>query len=464
MRVGLRILLNLSLLVGFFIGPKVQATDIQIGESYRVTSTLQNTNGGSISVGTYIKVIGTHQGWAYGVQRLGDNFVPLTGTEYISQDWTGRSVTPLTINEVVQMVQSAPAEVDRVTEAPCDCNREIENAIALALEETPPTPVQRPAPVRPVARPVNLGAHTFSTFIFKDEDEADQYFACYQKDTDLQMDYAGTYKNSIRRMSRVYGQQTGGTVNQDDMDTLMSCLIFRESAHWRGTTSSKGAKGLGQFTPDGRAEVREILNYNPNNVRDHDDRIRERTGERDAGRISDAQLRIDIRNIEVQRKRHDRMVALKRMWEAMPMQNRPSADDITPEYTANNNNHESIMAMSALLIRNCQIRLENNNFDMDPRTSLLACAGAYNMGVGGFRDNALVRNGPQSLQGWLQNLRNSSDDQADETYNHLVSVHRCISDGENFPPCGTGQDYCTALPMADACQNNADPRCLGECR
>ena len=304
----------------------------------------------------------------------------------------------------------------------------------------------------------------FSSFVFKDEGETDRYFACYQKDTDLQMDYAGTYKNSIRRMSQVYGQQTGGSVRQGDMDTLMSCLIFRESAHWRGGTSSTGAQGLGQFTGVARDEVREIINYRPNSVRDHDERIRERQSEREAGRIDQTELNRDIRSINAERRRHERLSELQRMWDAMPMSNRPSASQITSDFTGNNNNHEAIMAMSALLVRNCQIRLEDDGIEMDARTSLLACAGAYNMGVGGFMSNAIVRNGPQNLEGWLANLEDSNDPQANEAYNHLVSIHRCISDGENFPPCGTQSNYCSALPMANSCLRNADPQCLGECR
>lgn len=450
------------------------AVDIQIGESYRVTSTLETTNGGSISPGTYIKVVGTHRGWAYTVQRLGTDLVADGVNLHVSQNWASRSVTSLTLDEVVRIVAAAPSTVERTMDAPCECNREIENAVALALQESSPTirPVARPEnlsgpetpTIRPQIRPANVRSNTFDSFIFKDSDEADQYFACYQKDADLRLDYEGTYRNSIRQMSQVYGRQTEGAVAQADMDTLMSCLIFRESAHWRGGSSSSNAKGLGQFTSDGRAEVREILEYRPETIRDHDDRIRERRGEREAGRISARQLEIDIQRIEAERVRHNRMTALKRMWEAMPMGSRPSASQITPDYTENNNNHEAIMAMSALLVRNCQLRLQDDGIQMDARTSLLACAGAYNMGVGGFKNNAIVRNGPQTLEGWLSNLRASSDGQSNETYNHLVSIHRCISDGENFPPCGTGADYCSALPMTDPCGLNADPTCLGECR
>ena len=456
----------LLIVLNFF--SRAYAFDIVPGETYRVTSTLNSTNDGDVEPGSLIRVSGTHQGWAYAVNRVGSDFVPQEKIIYISQDWLGRSVEPLGIDDVVRMVVSTPQEIEEATDAPCECDHDVEAAVRLALEESPPIP--QASGIRPVRRPDNLvtsqnvPSFDLSSYIFKDEEEADQYFVCYQKDSDLQIDYAGTYKNSIRRMSRVYNQQTGGQVTQEDMDTLMSCLIFRESAHWRGSTSSSGARGLGQFTPDGRAEVKEIINYNPNNVRDHDDRIRERTAERDAGRISSAQLEQDIRTIEAQRRRHLRLTALKRMWEAMPMDSRPRAEDITADYTGNNSNHQAIMAMSALLVRNCQIRLDDRNYEMDARTSLLACAGAYNMGVGGFTENALVRDGPQTLDGWLENLRASDDGQSGETYNHLVSVHRCISDGENFPPCGTGQDYCSALPKADACQFNAHPKCLGECQ
>lgn len=479
-----KVIVSLSLL---FFSSVIFAIDIEVGELYRLTGgSLETTAGTTIRQGTAIKVTGTRAGWSYGVQLLDSNNQPQGETYYVSMDWLRASASLLPQSERQDPIEAAvrlaiagsqvPAQA---TEPPCECDHDaIAAAIELSLREDSGAvtrslrPQRRPAnlgtpastPTPQTARPANVRSSIFESFVFKDQQEADQYFACYQKSDSLRNDYEQRYRSAIREMAQTFNQRTAGLYYQGDVDTLMSCLIFRESAHWRGGNSSTGARGLGQFTSDGRAEVREVLEYRPERVRDHDDRIRERQGERDAGRISEAQLQRDIRSIEAERLRHYRLTELKRLWESMPMENRPQASEITGDFTGNNDNYQAIFAMSSLLIRNCQIRLENEGVVMEPRTSLLACAGAYNIGVGGFMQNAIVRNGPQTLEGWLSNLRNSSDPQADQTHNHLVSIQRCISDGENFPPCGTGSDYCQALPMANACQSNADPMCLGECR
>ena len=469
--------------------------------SYRVSNgSIETTSGDILRPGEFIKVTRTHQGWAYAFQRLDRYLRPTGSLLYASQPWVERAVVDLSIEEIIRMVQGAGDIVEESVSPRVPCppasDGVIDDTIAALIlesvvEEQTQTgavarslrPVPRPTPTpaatvapnseesfapltspRPVMRPPNLGASDLSSFIFKSPAEADSYFACYKNSRDLHLDYETRYRTSIRRMARAYGQQTGGSVPQDDVTTLMSCLIFRESAQWRGGSSSTGALGLGQFTETAREKVRNILSYNPGRTRSFDDRAAEQRAENTAGRITNNTLRRNLSLIEAERENHDRKVALQELWSSIPMTDRPSASEINSSFVGNNDNHEAVIAMSALVLRNCQIRMEQDNIEMDPRTSLLACAGAYNMGVGGFQDNAIVRNGAQSLDGWINNLKNSGDSQSAETRNHLVSVNRCISDGENFPPCGTQANYCTALRMANPCTHGADPRCVGECQ
>lgn len=459
--------------------------------SYRVSNgSIETTTGDIIRPGEFIKVTRVHQGWAFAFQRL-DNYLRPTGPMlFASRNWVEAAVTDMSIEEIIRMVQGAGDVVQEIVapRVPCPPRDDIAQIILESVAgdlntgavTRSPRPVARPTPaatptpteesfapissIRPVPRPERRPTRELSSFLYKSPADADSYFACYKNSNDLHLDYETRYRTSIRRMAQAYGQQTGGEIPQDDVTTLMSCLIFRESAQWRGGTSSTGALGLGQFTQTAREQVRDILTYNPSRTRSFDDRVAEQRSEREAGRLSSAELRRNLGMIEAERDNHDRKVALKELWNSIPMTNRPSASQINSSFVADNDNHEAVIAMSALMLRNCQIRMEQDDIEMDARTSLLACAGAYNMGVGGFQQNAIVRNGAQSLEGWIRNLRNSGDSQSAETRNHLVSVNRCISGGENFPPCGTGPDYCTALPMSNPCTEDASPTCVGECR
>lgn len=70
----------------------------------------------------------------------------------------------------------------------------------------------------------------------------------------------------------------------------------------------------------------------------------------------------------------------------------------------------------------------------------MACAGAYNIGTGGFRKNALGKNRAVQFSDWMHNLKNSDVSQRHETQNHLISIQRCTDQSSNYPQCGTKPD------------------------
>lgn len=460
----------LVLLLGLlsnFISQETCAIEVIPDYNYRVANgSIETMDGGVIENGEFIKVLRDHSGWAVAFQRLDDSFRPVGPELVASRRWTEAAVEPMGINDVVAMVVNMDEEVARVGEAPCDCPSV--NAIDLAVREAMETQV-RPDPtpstqgltrsLRPVMRPANISSAPISSYLIKDSEEVDQYFACYKFSEEKHLDYAGQYRNSIRRMSRVYSQTSGGTLDQGEVTTLMSCLLFRESWGWRGISSESGAVGLGQFTDVAMADVKKFISHEitPGNFDERDEIQR---AEHRAGRLSASGLRRALASIDAERKNHMRFNELRRLWDSIPMNNRPSSSQVNESFLRNNANHEAIIALSSLLVKNCQIRFEDRGYEMDPMSSLLACSGGYNMGPAGIMSEALERRGtPQNLDAWLQNLRNSNHPQRRETHNHLVSIHRCMSDGENFGPCGNQADLCEALPMANHCTHNANPQC-----
>lgn len=452
----------LVVLCGLVIHPLVSQTfavEVSPDLNYRVANgSIETTSGDVINSGEYIKVVREHNSWAVAVRRLDSRLRP-TGPELIaSRRWTEAAVENLTIDEVVAMVQNVGEEVEEAGEPPCDCppHGTVEMTAQPTQEES--TTALKSSP-RPVPRPANLATAPISSYLIKTPEKVDQYFACHAYSEKMHLDYGGKYRNSIRRMSRAFAQTSGQNLNQDEVSTLMSCLLFRESWGWRGVSSGTGAVGLGQFTDIAINDVKDFISHeiSPGN---YDRRDQVQRDEHAAGRLSASALRKNLASIDAERKNHERFNELRRLWDSIPMTNRPRPNQITESFMANNANHEAVIALSSLIVRNCQIRLEDQGYEMDAMTSLLACSGGYNMGPAGIKNEALGRKGgPQNLETWLKNLRNSGHRQRQETHNHLVSIHRCMSEGENFPQCGTSSNYCTALPMADQCLHNADPLC-----
>ena len=167
--------------------------------------------------------------------------------------------------------------------------------------------------------------------------------------------------------------------------------------------------------------------------------------------------------IDAERRVKERKEELQEYWNSLSLSSRPSAGQLNDSYMGNNNNHEAVIALSAMMVRNCMIRLQEEVDSMNSSDLMLACAGAYNMGVGGFKDNAISGSGEQSVEAWVANLKKSGHRQANETIGHVISIKRCSEEGANYPPCGTSSSYCTALPKADSCRLDPGLRCPGEC-
>lgn len=462
--VSFSIVLNLFIFFFMTSSSEVESVEVALNYNYRVENgSIETSSGDIIKPGEYIKVLRNHNSWALAIQRLDDNFQPVGPELIASRRWTEAAVVDVSIDDAVRIAMNADVEVAETVEPPVDCTPK--DAIAMAIQEamndTQATSPQAPeTSIRPVLRPPNLASAPISSYLLKSPDEVVQYLSCHKYNEATFLDYGSRYKNSIARMSRAYSQQSGGSLNQNDVTTMMSCLLFRESWGWRGISSESGAVGLGQFTGVAISDVKKFIAHDIVDLARYDRRDQIQRDEHAAGRLSSSGLRSALAAIDAERRKSRRFNELRRLWDSIPMSNRPSSGQVTRNYLANNNNHEAVIALSSLLVKNCQIRFEQQGFEMDAMTSLLACSGGYNMGPGGFKDEALGRKGgPQNLNVWLSNLKNSGHRQRRETHNHLVSIHRCMSDGENFPQCGTRPDHCQALPMADQCPYQADPQC-----
>ncbi|OFZ26782.1 MAG: hypothetical protein A2381_06480 [Bdellovibrionales bacterium RIFOXYB1_FULL_37_110] len=98
----------------------------------------------------------------------------------------------------------------------------------------------------------------------KSKDELDQYFACYRHNGQHHNDYLKTYRPALNKMSsmmyNILANETNDPgVNEQDIDAVLKCNLYKESFHWRGIASPTGAQGLGQFTGDGLSKVNKIL-------------------------------------------------------------------------------------------------------------------------------------------------------------------------------------------------------------
>jgi hypothetical protein len=472
----------LSGLLCYFLNPITYAVEVEPEYSYRVANgSIETTNGTVINTGEYIQIVRDHNSWAVALRRLDERFRPVGPELIASRRWTEAAVVPLSIDEVVAMAISLDEEVAQAGEPPCDCppGGTIEAAVEQALLETMnnPLPVEAtptPSPqavtrsLRPEPRPANLinrASAPPSSYLVKSSEDVDQYFACHAYSQEMHLDYARQYRSSIQRMSRAYARASGESLNQEEVSTLMSCLLFRESWGWRGINSDTGAVGLGQFTGTAIDQVKTALSYDVKSHSHYDRRDQIQRDEHQAGRLTVRELEANLEAIDNERRKNERFRELQELWNAIPISNRPSPSQINRSFMSENANHEAVIALSSLVVRECQIRYRQAELGMDSMTSLLACSGGYNMGSSGFMSEALDRRGqPQSLERWLANLRGSRHDQRLETHNHLVSIHRCMSEGENFPQCGTRPENCTALAMADQCQHNADPECWMEDR
>lgn len=422
------------------------------GELYEISGgSLSTDSGETIRAGQRVQVTG-QDGWSYSYRLVDRNMQP-TGPEYRSSKyWMERSARPVGINHLVEsLVQEALSDgALQVGEIEPHCpGCEAERSLAPEVSLRP-----RSSPFRSTGS-VDAGPS-------KTVGQAEAYFRCYQNNEGLMRDFTQRYRRSIQSASRALITEGESDLSAEEIEVLMSCLIFRESSHWVGRTSPSGAVGLGQFTGEAIDQVKTILNYSGRD--NYDERIAIQRSEHEAGRLSQSELNSNIRMIESERRRYQRMTELQAIWNSIPMDSRPRANQITRNYLADNDNHQAVIALSTLLLRECQINLRDSSYEMTEQETLLACAGAYNMGLGGFSSNALSANGPHNVETWARNLSNSGARQAGETRNHVISIHRCVSGNENFPPCGTDAHYCQDLPRTNVCQQAGALRCSGECQ
>jgi len=422
--------------------PSWAQVPLEAGATYKISNgSIETTTNERVPINTLIK-IESISGWRVEFRELGADLEPIGPIKTGSKIWVERSVAPVDVDDIINTI------VGINTHAKPD-----------DLVDCPPLTSLRP---RPNPRRNSDGTETNQTLITKDQSSLDRYFSCYKKSTSLNEDYENSYRQSIQTISSEYHKILNEEVPLESVNTLMSCLIFRESALWEGGTSHSGAVGLGQFTSIAIDQVKDFIDFSGRD--NFDQREQVQRDEHKAGRLSVSELNRNLSLIAIERRNYDRYAKVRDYWNALPINPKPKSSEINGQYLANNNNHQAVMALSSLIMLNCQIQLEHSEALMTQDQKLLACAGAYNMGVGGFSKNALGRNEDQGLNAWIENLKNSGDGQSNETINHLVSINRCQTNASNYPPCGTQSDYCKELPKANSCQDDIRPQCIGECK
>lgn len=407
-----------------------------VGELFRLSGRLESLTGWNSESGQLV-IVESREQWFTSYRVIGDGLSDSGPLLRSSNFWFDRRAQPveLPLTEVAKLVVSN-LKKEPVLNSPSHCIPSIDS------------------------HSVSSEAQSDTIEFFKNLDQRRSYFQCYRSSHENNQRYRRHYEEGLETIAQTYSQLFPPQA-ANDIHALMSCLIFRESGGWQGGRSHTGALGLGQFTTIAMNQVKNIISYNGRD--NFDQRIETQYSEHRAGRLSEQDLNANIRLIEAERRNYLRMSELKMMWENIPLQNRPTANDLNAEFFSNNENHQAIFALSSLLIRDCQIRADQANIVLDDQLSLLACAGSYNMGYGAFSSNALNRNSEsQGIEDWVENLRSSGHRQAQETSNHIISISRCTRRDENYPPCGTRVDHCQDLLFTNPCRDNARPLCSNE--
>ncbi len=302
------------------------------------------------------------------------------------------------------------------------------------------------------------------TFLTKNPNELENFYSCYQKDRSALRDYSLYFRPSITEISEQYAKSSEG-INSEQVNAILGCLLYRESSHWKGKESHSGAVGIGQFTGTAINRVKSILTFKSKDTfQARLDSRYKKLREKKLSATKRRQLQRDINIINAEKARYMRFKKLQQYWKQLNLKKRPAARKLNHTYFADKNNHQSIIAMSSLLLLDCQIGFEQAEVKMSPKTALLACAGAYNMGAHGFFKNAINKRtlDQQNLQSWITNLESSHSPQKKETIGHLISIHRCSQKESNFPPCGTNHHYCKNLPLTNPCQSPDSLKCPRE--
>ncbi len=277
--------------------------------------------------------------------------------------------------------------------------------------------------------------------------------------------YKTSIAPAIKKISKNYIQAWQAPLPSEEFETLMSCLIFRESSHFKGNSSPTGAVGIGQFTGTAIRHIKKVINLRPQS--NFQSRLAPRIEKLNNNTLSASQRSIiekEVELIRAEKRNYERALAAKNFFENYQSSNKPTANQLNDNYFKNKANDEMVLVFSMMMVMDCEVKLIQSSSALLPSDRLLACMGAYNMGVRGFYRYALRGNESDSLGDWVANLKASSSSQKYETINHLISINRCANKNSNYPPCGTRSSYCQDLDNTNMCADPDTLKCKGECR
>lgn len=290
------------------------------------------------------------------------------------------------------------------------------------------------------------------------------YFKCYQKESKPMTRYSESISPSIKKISEAYHATWNQPLPATEFETLLSCLIFRESSHFKGKSSPTGAVGIGQFTYTAIRHMKKVLSLKPQD--NFEERLAPRIAKLNGNSISQTtrnKLNKEVELIRAEERNYKRALAAKNLFDTYPLDDKPKASQLNDAYFKDPKNDEAVLLFSMMLVMDCEVKMIQSNSTLKPENRLLACMGAYNMGTRGFYRYALRGNQSEDIGDWVNNLRASSSPQRHETINHLVSINRCAKKDGHYPPCGTSPSYCQNLDNTNPCVDSTVLKCVGEC-
>ena len=299
----------------------------------------------------------------------------------------------------------------------------------------------------------------------KNQKEIGNYFSCYQKNDKFTDRYKKQIKEDIAKVVEHYSKMIPAYLRPFDNDaqTLFSCLIFRESAGWKNVMSHTGARGIGQFTFIAVENLKKMLSSEYKSDAEIDAKIEEfeQLLEKSSSQERKDFYRENIVYLENKKKLNERIRAMQNYWNELKLPDKPAIEDINLNYIFDLANSEIILHLSMLMIIDCQISYSQEkiqHLQSNTHNSFFACTGAYNMGKWGFYENVLKgAEGDEIPKDWLSNLKNTRSQSKEEIKHHLISIHRCAQKKNNFPMCGTENDYCEdELPFSNICKQQEE--------
>ena len=293
----------------------------------------------------------------------------------------------------------------------------------------------------------------------KNQEDLDKYFSCYQRDEKFSERYQKKIREDIAHVIKHYNDSTPEHLrtSHDEVRSLFSCLIFRESYGWKNMNSHTGARGIAQFTSVAVRYLKRILSDKYESEEEIDAKIKEFQEQYEKSDRKDF-IKENINYLENKKKLNERMKIMQDYWNKLEIPNKPNISDIDMDYVFNLSNSTVVLHLSMLMIIDCQVSYTQENIqhlDSTSYMSFLACTGAYNMGKWGFYENALSKvENDGKVMNWIDNLRDSTSTQKKECIQHLISIYRCIQKDTNYPMCGTNNNYCeNFLSSANNCKD-----------